>query len=145
MDIICEGWLEKGPPEVQQLCPVQEFKERLEWVRNLAQEHLGRSQIRHKQVYNVHTQNREFKEGFWVLVMLLDNNHKLLSRWQGPFEVTRRLGPMNYEVQQTEPVRGRQNYHVNLFKKWHNEEGWFMQGRVESQDLDVIGAHHYQN
>lgn len=120
LDIICEGRLEKVPGEICQPHPVQEFQERLGRVRNLLQENLGKSQVRQKQWYDEHARNRKFKEGYWVLLMLPENNHKLLSRWQGPFHLTHRLGPVNNEVQWTEPVKRRQNGHVNLLKKWHN-------------------------
>lgn len=35
--------------------------------------------------YDEWAKERELKEGEWVLVMLPDNNHKLLARWKGPF------------------------------------------------------------
>lgn len=79
------------------------------------------------------------KEGDWVLVLLPENSHKLLSQWQGPFQVTRKLGPINYEVQRTSPIRRKQNYHTNMLKKWKGKKARLIQGEGEGGDLDDIG------
>ncbi len=42
--------------------------------------------------------------------------------WQGPFEVTRRVGDLNYEVVRTDRSGARQIYHLNLLKKWSEVE-----------------------
>lgn len=68
--------------------------------------------------------------------MLPDNSHKLLAHWQGPFQITKKLGPVNYKVQWTSPVRRKQNYQVNFLKKWNERDAWLMQGGLESEDLD---------
>lgn len=69
--------------------------------------------------------------------MLPDNIHKLLAQWQGPFQVTRKVGPVNYEVLRTRLVCRKQIYHINLLKKWHPQEGWPMQ---RNGDLDDLGG-----
>lgn len=70
------------------------------------------------------------------MVLLPDNNHKLFSRWQGPFQMTRKLGPVN-EAQRTRPIRRKQNYHTNTLKKWNDREAWLMQGEIG--DLEDVG------
>lgn len=44
---------------------------------------------------------RELQEGDLVLVRLLDHTSRLVSKWQGPFRIWRKVGPMNYEVDWT--------------------------------------------
>ncbi|KAL7886261.1 hypothetical protein AOLI_G00065560 [Acnodon oligacanthus] len=41
-----------------------------------------------------------------------------LFKWQGPFEVTRRVGEVDYEVKQTDRGGALQVYHLNLLKPW---------------------------
>ncbi len=65
---------------------------------------------------------RNFTPGDKVLVLLPTSSSKLLAKWQGPFEVTRRVGNLNYEVIRTDRSGARQIYHLNLLKKWSEVE-----------------------
>lgn len=78
-----------------------EKRERLEQKRKIARGNLEARQVQQKQNYDCHAQDREFKVGDQVLVVLSDNNNKFLSRWQGPFQVVRRVGLVHYEVERT--------------------------------------------
>lgn len=104
----------------------------------MAQENLGVSQHRQKQNYDTCTRERNLRVGDWVLVLLPDNRHKLLSQCQGLVRIPRGLGPINYEVQRTQSVRKRQIYHINLLKKWNGREAWLIQEDVG--DLNEVGA-----
>lgn len=50
--------------------------------------------------------------------MLPTNESKLLAKWQGPFEVIKKLSSTTYQI--STPGRGRftRNLHVNLLKEW---------------------------
>lgn len=68
-----------------------------------------------------------------MLVMLPRDTSKLLAKWQGPFEVVRKLGPTTYEVAHSGKRRSRRVLHVNLLKKWHERlsqvaDAWFTPG-----------------
>ncbi len=65
---------------------------------------------------------RNFAPGDKVIALLPTSSSKLLAKWQGPFEVTRRVGDLNYEVIQTDRSGTRQIYHPNLLKKWSEVE-----------------------
>ncbi|KYO28483.1 hypothetical protein Y1Q_0016909 [Alligator mississippiensis] len=43
-----------------------------------------------------------------MLVLLPDRESKLLARWQGPYEVIRQVGPLDYEVYQTDKQKKKQ-------------------------------------
>ncbi len=73
-------------------------------------------------LYNRGTRLRKFAPGDKVLVLLPTSSSKLLAKWQGPFEVTRRVGDLNYEVVRTDRSGARQIYHLNLLKKWSEVE-----------------------
>lgn len=55
LDVICEGWLEQEPGVNRQSQVVEEFKERLKKVCRIAQNNLGKSQIKQKQIYDEYT------------------------------------------------------------------------------------------
>ncbi len=55
-------------------------------------------------------------------MLLPTSSSKLLAKWQGPFEVTRQVGDLNYEVVRTDRSGARQIYHLNLLKKWNEVE-----------------------
>lgn len=80
---MCKGWLQSVLMREREIVPKQvlELRERLEQIREISRENLETNQI--CQMYNHQAKDHEFKEGDWVLVLLPDNNHKLLSRWQG--------------------------------------------------------------
>lgn len=108
LDIVCESWLEQKPGNCKQSWDVVDFRERLEKVRNITQDHLEKIQVKQKRAYDERMKERELKEGELVHIMLPDNTHKLLAWWQGPFQITRRLGPVNYEALRTEPIKRKQ-------------------------------------
>ncbi len=73
-------------------------------------------------LYNRGARLRNFTPGDKVLVLLPTSSSKLLAKWQGPFEVTRQVGDLNYEVVRTDRSGARQIYHLNLLKKWNEVE-----------------------
>lgn len=50
--------------------------------------------------------------------MLPTSDSKLLAKWQGPFEVQKKLGPTTYKVSTPGLQRGSRVLHVNLLKEW---------------------------
>uniref|UniRef100_A0A3P9DVA4 Protein kinase domain-containing protein n=1 Tax=Maylandia zebra TaxID=106582 RepID=A0A3P9DVA4_9CICH len=50
--------------------------------------------------------------------MLPTSDSKLLAKWQGPFEVQKKLGPTTYKVSTPGLQRGNRVLHVNLLKEW---------------------------
>ncbi len=57
-----------------------------------------------------------------MLVLLPTSTSKLLAKWQGPFEVTRQVGDLNYEVIRTDRSGARQIHQPNLLKIWSEAE-----------------------
>ncbi len=72
--------------------------------------------------------------GQFVLVLLPTSSSKLLAKWQGPFEVTRRVGDLNYEVVRTDRSGAHQIYHLNLLKKWNEVEPVMLATVVGSEE-----------
>lgn len=53
-----------------------------------------------------------------VLILLDTSSSKLLAMWQGPFEVTKKVGDFNYEVSWMKRGRSQGIYHINLLTPW---------------------------
>lgn len=64
--------------------------------------------------------------------MLPYNSSTLLSPWQGLFKI-RRIGPVNYETEQTGCQNRLQVYHVSLLERWGKEEGLLMKPISDSE------------
>ena len=117
--LLKETWMEEeDPPSQNTLTYVLQMRERLKNMAGLAQQNLEQAQQRQKSYYDRKAHARSFKVGDKVLVMLPSDSSKLLAKWQGPFEVTHRLGSTTYEVSGPGPKRSRRVLHVNLLKEW---------------------------
>ncbi len=97
-------------------------------------ENLLQAQDKQSRLYNRGTRLRKFAPGDKVLVLLPTSSSKLLAKWQGSFEVTRRVGDLNYEVVRTDRSGARQIYHLNLLKKWSEVEPVMLATAVSGED-----------
>ncbi|KAG7459263.1 hypothetical protein JOB18_008719 [Solea senegalensis] len=97
---------------------VLQMRERLKSMSELAQQNLEQAQQRQKSYYDQRARSRSFAEGDKVLVMLPSDSSKLLAKWQGPFEVTRKLGSTTYEVAKLGQRHSRRVLHINLLKEY---------------------------
>lgn len=46
----------------------------------------------------------------------------MLAKWQGPYIVTRKVGPVDYEVETPDKRQSKKIYHMNLLKQWKERE-----------------------
>ena len=65
---------------------------------------------------------RVLKPDDQVLVLLPTTQNKLLAKWQGPYKVFHRMGKVTYEVDIPGARSRKKVYHINLLKKWYNDE-----------------------
>jgi len=70
-----------------------------------------------------------------VLVLLPTESNKLLSQWQGPFEVLERVRGDDYKIQ----LAGRtKTYHANMLKKyWSREHEELSAMVIEPEEREV--------
>lgn len=97
---------------------VVRMRDRLEKMSELAQSHMAKAQQHQKSWYDQSACERSFSPGQKVLVLLPSHENKLLAKWQGPFEVQKRLGPTTYRVGTPGQSRSNRTLHVNLLKEW---------------------------
>lgn len=97
---------------------VLEKRDRLERYQEQARENLQAKQQAQKTWYDQHARLRQFLPGQKVLLLLPTSTNKLLAKWQGPYTVVRKMGPVTYEVHHPDKGKSKQSYRVNLLKKW---------------------------
>ena len=93
-----------------------DLREKLENCTDLAVANSEISATNYKTYFDLKSQNRSFKEGDEVLVLLPDNHSKLLMSWSGPHKVLKRQNKVDYIIEQNGKWR---IYHINLLKKYY--------------------------
>lgn len=136
LNMVCEGWQDTKSALSKGSWQVTEFRDHTERVRQVARDHFEQSQSCQKESCGKQVRTQGFQVGIKVLVLLPDSTSKLLARWQSPFKITHRVGPVNYEVEQ----RGQQKiYHIKLLKQWVEPEGSFIDPGQEDLELGPDG------
>ncbi len=134
LDVLRETW-EEGPSESKnEIQHVLDLRTKLHTLGQLSMENLLQAQDKQSRLYNRGARLRNFTPGDKVLVLLPTSSSKLLAKWQGPFEVTRQVGDLNYEVVRTDRSGARQIYHLNLLKKWNEVEPVLLATVVGSEE-----------
>ncbi|KAG1928644.1 interferon-induced very large GTPase 1-like [Pimephales promelas] len=134
LDVLRETWEDGPSASKNEIQYVLDLRTKLHTLGRLSLENLLQAQNRQKQQYNRGARLRQFSPGYKVLVLLPTSSSKLLAKWQGPFEVTRRVGDLNYEVIRTDRGGGRQTYHLNLLKKWVEAEAVMLATVVSGEE-----------
>ncbi|XP_076031045.1 uncharacterized protein LOC143019237 [Oratosquilla oratoria] len=121
LQVLRELWDEEEPdPAVKTTYAyVLAFAERLRETCEVAKQELLKAKEVQKAYYNKKTKLRILEEGDQCLLLLPTAHNKLLSQWQGPFEVVKRLSDLNYLVQ-VGPDQKR--FHINMLKKYYTPQ-----------------------
>jgi len=117
------------------------MRERLERYRDEAKVNLKQAQQNQKRWYDKKARLRQYQSGQKVLLLLPSSTNKLLAKWQGPYTISRKMGPLTYEVHHPDKGKERQTYHVNLLKEWKEQASVeaktvLMVRKVEVEDED---------
>lgn len=94
---------------------VIDLREKLEDCAKIAAQNAEVSSARYRSYFDVKSQNRHFKPGDEVLVLLPDKTSKLLMAWRGPYSVLERRNQVDYLIDENGNPK---LYHVNLLKKY---------------------------
>ncbi|XP_075779191.1 uncharacterized protein LOC142827431 [Pelodiscus sinensis] len=142
LDILREDWEAQSARCQGTVQYILQLREKLRRLGAYAKWNLLRAQTRQAHYYNRTAANRQFEPGDRVLLLLPTQESKLLAAWQGPYEVVRKVGDVNYEVRLTGRRRATQIYHVNLLKKWVAREGLLVAPADRDEDLGPSPADH---
>ena len=104
LDLLHKGW--EGPERQTEEKGVVQFilekRERLAGYQDEAERNMLDAQQSQKTWYDQKAQHRELQPGQKVLLLLPSSTSKLLAKWQGLYVVTRKMGPVTYEVHHPE-------------------------------------------
>ena len=90
-----------------------------------------------KKLYDAKLKEQLLGAGDEVLVLLPMKWNKFKLQWSDPYQITRKVTPVNYKAGQRQE---KKIYHVNYLKKWHPSSKAFtaMAAEVEEHDLEEL-------
>uniref|UniRef100_A0A8C1RIA6 ribonuclease H n=1 Tax=Cyprinus carpio TaxID=7962 RepID=A0A8C1RIA6_CYPCA len=118
LDVAREAWEQQPTAHRTTIEHVREMRERIDRVMPRVREHLAAAQEAQRRRYDRVAQPREFQPGDYVLVLVPTAACKFLAKWQGPYIVAEKVGPVTYRVRQPGRRKESQLYHINLLKRW---------------------------
>uniref|UniRef100_A0A3P9KG95 Gypsy retrotransposon integrase-like protein 1 n=1 Tax=Oryzias latipes TaxID=8090 RepID=A0A3P9KG95_ORYLA len=149
LDLLKKSWEAKSTKTSERgvIQFVLEMRERLAKYREEAEVNQREAQRSRKTWYDQQARHRELLPGQKVLLLLPSCTSKLLAKWQGPYTILRRMGPVTYEVHHPDKKKEKQTYHVNLLKEWKEganhptEKSLLVRAVKTEEDLDSdLGA-----
>ncbi|XP_050815709.1 uncharacterized protein LOC127054067 [Gopherus flavomarginatus] len=100
----------------------------------LAKENLKDAQEEQKAWYDRRTRERSFKVGDQVMVLKVQQAHKMEASWEGPFTVQERLGAVNYLITFPTSTLKPKVYHVNSLKPFYSRDLKVCQFTAQGED-----------
>ena len=122
LKLLKEKWLEEKP-ELNLLDYVSEFKERFLRAGELARDNLKNSQEKMKAWYDRGTQDRQFKPGESVVILLPLPGNPLKARYCGPYVVHRKVSDTDYVIETPDRRKSRRLCHINMIRAYHTRQG----------------------
>ncbi len=120
LDVLRESWEATDSPKTKNILTyVLKMREKLQQSTALARENLVRSQVQQKHWYDKTARSRSFEPGEEVLLLLPTSENKMLAKWQGPYQIKSKVGPVTYQIEIPSRNLPLQKFHVNMLKKWH--------------------------
>ena len=118
LDILQESWLEGDSEKSSVFEWLTSVKAQMKELSVLVSEREQLAKVRMKNQYDKSSSPKEFVSGDMVLVWKPGIHAKMGASWDGPFQIEKKVSPVNYKVQ----VPGNSNrskvLHVNMLKKW---------------------------
>ena len=116
------------------------MRDKMMQMMELVQWNLSTAQEKQKNWYDQVARHREFNVGDQVLVLLPTSSNKLLAQWQGPYEVVKRVGKVNYLVNMHDQRKKRRIFHINMLRRWHvpKATGYYCEDVSETDTEDII-------
>lgn len=108
---------------------VIEMRKHMRMVAELVKTNMGWVQDAQRKQYDKRVQPREFKLGQKVLILLPAENAMLFAKWQGPYTVTQRVGPVDYQMDMHDKRKRLRVFHVNLLRLWNKREELYTEAK----------------
>ncbi|KAL1249493.1 hypothetical protein QQF64_020498 [Cirrhinus molitorella] len=122
LDVLKEAWeADKGSEHMNVLSCVIKMRDKLDALTEMV--NMAKAQQQQKKRYDQSSRNRVLSVGQKVLLLLPTSDSSLLAKWQGPYEVVRKLSATNYEIFLPDRRKKKQVFHINLLQPWHERKG----------------------
>eukprot|EP00063_Salmo_salar_P078970 XP_014053805.1 PREDICTED: uncharacterized protein LOC106604004 [Salmo salar] len=138
LDLAKETWETQPCPFRSTIEHVTLMRDRLSAVWPIVKEHMEKAQRTQGWAYDKSATSREFSVGEKVMVLVPTVEHRLLAQWRGPYEVMKRVSPVNYLIKQPDRRKKVQLYHINLLKKYHGREEEVALMAMEGQGKEEV-------
>ena len=119
LDVLREQWESADKSDENVVSYVLKLRSRMAEMAEVVRQNMAEGQKRQKEWYDKEARLREFEVGDTVLVLLPTSTSKLLAKWQGPFQITKRMGLVNYQVDMLDRRKRFRIFHVNMLKEYH--------------------------
>ena len=119
LDVLKEAWESEKRSKESVVSHVLSVRDKLDKMSKIVQQNLSTSQRTQKRWYDQNAREREFQLNETVLVLLPTVNNKLLAQWQGPYQIVKRIGKVNYLIDMHDRRKRQRVFHVNMLRKWH--------------------------
>ena len=102
----------------------------------LVHKNLTNAQAKQKQCYNKSARSRKFSKGDQVLIILPTDTNKWIAQWQGPYQVIKKIGNVNYQINMHDRQKRKRIFHVNMLRPWYSNVNYscFVQEILEDPD-----------
>ena len=136
LELLKDGWMSGELPERGLHDWVEQLKERMEAMAQLASTREKAGKVRMKQTYDKMAKGRSFEMGSMVLMRVPGLTGKLENSWEGPYEVLDKTSPVNYQL--AIPGRARKPciVHVNMLHQWNTPDARVLKVVVAEEDED---------
>ena len=135
LKLLKDKLLQEGKACTNVLTYVMEMNERLLKVRELAGQHLLKSQKAMKEQFDLDAVRREFQPGDKVLVLLPLEKQPWSAKFQGPYEVLKRKSELNYVIKTPDRRKQTQLCHINMLKRFISRDI-----DPEQRDINVVNC-----
>ena len=122
LEILRENWENQEKEQFNVSTWIEELHERLQTIRDVAAQREVEAKKKMKMNYDRQSKPRELKEGSMVLLRIPGLGRKLDDTWDGPYEVHRKIGDVNYEVIVPNKRKKKKIVHINNCKEWHQAD-----------------------
>lgn len=142
LDVLSESWTDDEQQEDRDVSThIAEMRHRLEEMCEHVQSNMAKAQQKQKKHYDKSTKHQQLEIGDKVLVLIPSRKSKLKLERMGPYVVTKKVSPVDYEVEMPGRRKEKRVYHINLLKKWNDDDGLRMNALLAKVDELTVNAH----
>ena len=119
MAVLKEAWESAESQDTSVIAHIIQIREQLQEMMGVVQQNMVKAQADQKRWYDRNARSGKF-EPDQVLVLLPTSTSKLLAQWQGPYEVVKPIGEVDYLINMHDRQNKRRVFHVNMLKQFHS-------------------------